>query len=321
MSAPIGEFEFIARVTRGLGASPDVLLGVGDDCAVVRNGDRCWLFSCDASLESVHFRRDYSPPHAIGWKAAAAAISDIAAMGGQPRFLLVTLALPADMALQENEALYAGIREAAEAAEALIIGGDTTRSAAGWVIDITAIGEAPLENYVCRHGARPGDLLVVSGWPGLSGGGLYALRHQLDAPGLIQAHQYPQPRIALGQWAAREAAVHAMIDCSDGLAQDAGHLAEAAGLGVDLDGAAIPLHPELIKHHPEALACALSAGEDYELLFALDPAGAPQLQDTAAPHPDCPLSIVGRFTDRFSGIRLDGAPLEKTGFDHFASEP
>ena len=146
-----GEFAFIDRIQALFPTSADVLHGPGDDCAVVRVGDRIQLVSTDASIEGVHFRRDWTTHYDIGWKAASAALSDIAAMGGKPQFLLTSIAIPESEAIDDLESLYKGVAEAASACGSVVIGGDTTQSPSGLTVDVTVIGEA-LDLFVAAFG-------------------------------------------------------------------------------------------------------------------------------------------------------------------------
>ncbi|HNT86539.1 MAG TPA: thiamine-phosphate kinase [Candidatus Hydrogenedentes bacterium] len=317
----LGEFGLIERLTRGLPLSEDVLQGVGDDCAVVRVGDRILLISTDAAIEEVHFSRRTASPADIGWKAAAAALSDIAAMGGEARFVLVTLACPVDTEAEAVEALYGGIRQAVEACGAAIIGGDTTQSLARIVLDIVVIGEAVKGNYRLRRGARPGDVLAVTGYPGCSAAGLLALGAHVAAPPLVAAHLRPMPRLEEGRWLARRDEVHAIIDVSDGLAQDAGHVAAAGDLGLDIDPNALPIAPAL-EAHRDALGIsprdlAIAGGEDYELAVAIDGAAHHQVIAAFRSAFDVPITVVGQFTDAPKGIRVAGVTLTRLGFQHF----
>lgn len=317
----IGEFGLIERVTRALPRVDAVVVGVGDDCAVLRSGGQLLLVSCDASVEGIHFRRETTPPEAIGFKAAAAAFSDIAAMGGRPRFALVALACPADTPLDFLDALFRGITEAASEAGAVVVGGDTTGSPHGIFLDVTVIGEPDGDRYLCRTGAMPGDVLAVTGTLGRSRGGLLALELGFDAPPLVRAHQHPEPRYAEGQWLAAQPAAHAMIDLSDGLLQDAGHLAEAAGLGIDINPNAVPVAPELLPyqlqlpHAPRNLA--MTSGEEYQLIVALDASASPELCTAFAARFGGSLTPIGSFTTEWPGVRVSGQPPESMGFDHF----
>ncbi|MBI4558088.1 MAG: thiamine-phosphate kinase [Candidatus Hydrogenedentes bacterium] len=317
----IGEFALIERIARVIPTSPAVLEGIGDDCAVMRLDDRLLLASCDMSVEGVHFRREQAAPDDIGWKVAAAALSDIAAMGGTPRFALAAVSCPPDTPLTFVEELFKGMGNVLSQFGAVIVGGDTTRSRTGVAIDVTVLGEIYGDRYLRRTGAQIGDLLAVTGRLGLSAAGLHALEQRLDAPELVAAHFHPDPRIPEGQWLSTQTDVHAMIDVSDGLAQDAGHLVEASDLGINLNGERIVPAPPLAeycqRHGLTALDFMLAGGEDYELLFALDPHSAPTLLDSFRTTFRTDATIVGEFTDAWTGIRLDGKPVAVAGFDHF----
>ncbi|MDQ1255793.1 MAG: Thiamine-monophosphate kinase [Candidatus Hydrogenedentes bacterium] len=308
----LGEFGLIERVARLCPGHPSVIEGIGDDCAVVRTGNRVILLSCDLSIENVHFRRATATPEDIGWKAAASALSDIAAMGGQPLCCLVALACPADTDAAYIESVGQGIADAVSDCGAALVGGDTTQSMEGIVLDVTVVGEPVEGRYLLRKGARPDDVLGVTGRLGLASAGLHALTHGFDAPALARAHRHPVPRIAEGQWLCRRGDAHALIDISDGLVQDAGHLAGAAGLGIDIAPEALPIAPELAAycaaHGLDPLEFILSGGEDYELAVALAPDD----------EPDARITVVGRFTDEWTGVRVAGKPVQRGGYTHFA---
>ena len=159
----IGEFGLIERISRMLPTSPSVVMGVGDDCAVLRVCERLMLVSCDLFVENVHFRRDYAKPEEIGWKAAASCLSDIAAMGGQPMFVLVALGCPPDTQTQYVELLYRGISAVVSRFGAVIVGGDTSVSRDSIVLDLTVIGQTIGNRFLSRKGARAGDVLAVTG--------------------------------------------------------------------------------------------------------------------------------------------------------------
>lgn len=319
-----GEFDIIRRFAEQAkhASNPRILHDIGDDCAVFAMGDRVLLASCDATVEGIHFRRDLAAPEDIGWKAAASALSDIAAMGGKPLYMLVTLSFAPGEATDYVSRVFDGIAAAANAYETPIIGGDTTSSPGPMFIDINVAGEAQPGAYRTRTGAKPGDLLAVTGHPGDSPGGLQALLHGRDAQKLIRAHLHPEPRIAHGIWFAKRDDVRAMIDISDGIAQDAGHLAEAAGLGLDIEKARLPLSRALhmFCRDDEAAILALTGGEDYELAVALAPESAERICAAFDREFALPLTPIGRFTDAHQQVLVDGALLAKTGYDHFRAD-
>lgn len=317
----IGEFPLIARLVRALPAEEGIIVGPGDDCAVVECDGATLLLTCDAAIEGIHFRRQWAGAAAIGWKSGAAALSDIAAMGGRPRFMLITLACPPDEDVAFLEALYHGLSAAAAHCGAVIVGGDTTRSPSGVMVDIAVVGEAVGPRILRRTGARPGDLLAVTGRPGQAAAALSALQRSLDPGELAQAHFHPLPRILEGQWFAAHDGVHAMIDLSDGLLQDAGHLAEAAWMGVDVDPDRIPVS-DAMRHALESAgedpaAVALSGGEDYELIIAVEPADFKTIQTDFQERFELPLTVVGNFTSEWQGARVRGIAPKKAGYDHF----
>lgn len=325
----LGEFDFIERVSRIFSKSSqsnnvEIVEGIGDDCAVVRIGDSTLLVSCDLSVEGVHFRFGKVGAADIGWKVVAAALSDIAAMGGVPVCALMSLGAPVDTDVDDLEAMAEGMHASAAACGAVIVGGDTTRSDTGLIIDVSVIGTAPDGNYLTRKGARVGDLLVATGAPGRSAAGLIAQERGIDAPELLHAHYHPEPRIAEGQWLCARDGVHAMIDVSDGVVQDAGHLAALADLGIEIDSAKVEPDSELAAfcdaHALSARELMLAGGEAYELLFALDPESGADTVVAFNEAFDVSASELGRFTDAFEGVRVDGEPPASKGFEHFATE-
>ncbi len=319
----IGESGFIDRIANLLSASPEVIESVGDDCAVLRVGDRTLLVTCDLSIENVHFRRGAAAPEDIGWKAAAAALSDIAAMGGVPQFALTSVAAPAEMDADELEGIYRGMVDAARHCGAMIVGGDVTRSPDGLVLDVMVIGEAPEGRYTLRSGAKSGDMFAVTGWPGRSAAGLEALEKNIDAPALIRAHCRPEPRIREGQWLCARDDVRAMIDVSDGVIQDAGRLCARSGLGVAMTSASVAVDPELVALCSETGKSiqdyVFTGGEAYELAFAIDPATCGATLAAFREEFGLPVIFLGEFGDTFEGVLIDGEAPADTGYDHFSA--
>lgn len=317
----LGEFGFIDRIAPLLPQSAAVIEGIGDDCAVLEVGHRLLLVSCDLSIENIHFRRGVAKPEDIGWKAAASSLSDIAAMGGTPLFAVISLAAPADTKVEELLALYRGMRQATDHCGAAIVGGDTARSFEGITLDVTVIGESTGPRYLTRKGAEPGDFLAVTGLPGRAAGGLHAQETGADAPALLKAHYRPQPRIREGQWLCGRPEVHALIDVSDGVAQDAGHLARAAGLGIGIESEKLPVDAELGRYCTEkgldARELILGGGEDYELAFAIGREQSGEILAAFSKEFDLPATVVGEFTADFEGVQVDGARPALRGFDHF----
>lgn len=324
-----GEFGLIDRLARILPTSAAIVEPIGDDCAVVRVGDRLLLASSDMFVEDVHFRRDRTPADAIGWKAAVAALSDIAAMGGAPVFCLISIACPGDLRVSFIEEIYRGLSSAMSRFGAVVAGGDTARSLDRLVIDVAIIGQVLGSRCLRRKGAKVGDLLAVTGFPGSAAAGLHALEHgaaDRDAGrALAEIHQRPRPRLREAQWLCNRTAVHAMIDVTDGLAQDAGHIADSSGLGVDIDPASIPVDEALAaycaEHGLDPRHLALTGGEDYELCFAIDPNDQNQMAEAFRHEFHTEVSIVGRFTDAWQGFRIAGQVSDIRGYDHFRTTP
>jgi thiamine-monophosphate kinase len=318
----VGEFGLIERIARRVPAARDVVEGIGDDCAVLKLSDATLLVSTDLFVEDVHFRECDCKPHDIGWKAAASSLSDIAAMGGEPRFALVSLSCPPAADLTMMEEMYSGLVDAISQHGAAIVGGDTTRSKNGLVIDVAVIGEPVNGRYLLRRGAQPNDALAVTGALGLSAAGLHALTHGHKAPTLIKHHFHPVPRIPEGQWLASHKAVHAMLDVSDGLLQDAAHLARASDLGISIDSTALPENPDLTAyasaHGLGVNDIILGSGEDYELAFAVDGERISGLVEEFANEFRTPLTVIGTFTDQWTGVRVDGHATPTQGHDHFS---
>ena len=317
----LGEFQFIDRVKKLVSNSENVVEGIGDDCAVLDFHGQTLLVSTDLFIEGIHFRREASSFEDIGWKAAAGCLSDIAAMGGAPRFMLLSLAAPPDTSAHDLENLYTGFLGVCEDAGAVLVGGDTSRSEKGITLDAVVIGEALEGCYLTRGGAQPGDLLAVTGFPGRSAAGLHAQENGHDAPELLEAHHRPVPRIAEGQWLAKRIEVRAMLDVSDGLIQDAGHLAKKSGLGLDIDSAALPIGQDLedycAAHELGPIEFAMAGGEAYELLFVIDPAAATALKEDFCEEFSMGLSVVGEFSANHAEVRVDNKTPKFRGFDHF----
>ena len=314
----MGEFGLIDRIARIMPTSPDVIEGIGDDCAVIRIGDRALLASTDLFVEDVHFRRAYMTGEEIGWKAATAGISDIAAMGGRPMCLLVSLACPADTDSDILEAIARGIASAAGQHGAAVVGGDTTRHPSSVVIDIVALGEATDGRYVSRKGAQPGDVIVCTGPLGGSAAGLHALENGIDAPSLIEIHKHPIAHVAQGQWLANQPGIHAMIDISDGLVQDVGHIAEKGNVGINIKFKDVPVHPDLTLYctanNLDSRTLALTSGEEYQLACAID-ADAIELTATAYQKEfGTELWTIGFCTNGPATANVDGAALDTDGY-------
>jgi thiamine-monophosphate kinase len=321
MAARFGEFELIARYFTGLGAVRDeVVLGVGDDCALLQLAPGQQLAcTIDTVVEGVHFPAA-ADPRLLGERALRVAASDLAAMGAEPLAFTLALTLPhVDEAWLA--AFSAGLGAAARCLELSLAGGDTTRGPQR-VATVQVMGSVPAGAALTRGGARPGDLVYVSGTLGDARAALAVLDAPADSLNEAQRHwldRYwlPEPRLALGQ--RLRGLATAAIDISDGLAADLGHILAASGAGAELALARLPLSPALIGH-PEAIEFALAGGDDYELCFCVPPARQPAVEQLAAAL-GLALTPVGRI-EAASGLRLRGADgslvaAAATGFRHF----
>lgn len=324
--AGLGEFGLIARIRQAVSDPADLPLGIGDDCAaaLVPAGELL-LTTTDLLIEGVHFRRDWTTVRDLGRKSVAVNISDIAAMGGTPRQIFLGVGLPADFPLAEIEGFLDGVLEAAAEYGAALAGGDTCRSPGPLFISVTAQGSVPPEELLTRGGARPGDAIYVSGTLGDSALALRQLQAgTLPQSALARRHHDPQARVTLGRQLAAGHLASAMIDLSDGLLGDLGHILTASGVGARLFPDSLPLSEPLRWVLPELLAqqeLALTGGEDYELLFTVPPAQQGGLAALATA--GLPLTRIGEIVAE-SGLKLlaaDGSvlPLPSGSFKHFGS--
>jgi thiamine-monophosphate kinase len=320
-----GEFDLIAELRRRVGASADArhVIGIGDDAAVTVPGGAT-ATSVDALVEGVHFNRDHATLRQIGSKALATALSDLAAMGAEPGEAYVAIAIPPD--LDEDACLEAvdGMVELAGTTETALVGGDVTRGPV-LAFAVTVVGHASApERFVRRAGARPGDALVLTGELGGAAAGLLAAGAGLSGipeetlAGLVRRQLEPTPRLAAGR-ALAAAGATAMIDVSDGLGADAGHLAAASGVGLLIDASALPVAEGVAEVAAalgrDPLQLAVSGGEDSELLAAVPPqADAAELGESAG----TAVTTVGEVVAGHGvEIRLPGGrSLESGGFEH-----
>jgi thiamine-monophosphate kinase len=314
---PGREFDRIRAVARALGSKA---AGLGDDCALLPAGAGTLAASTDASVEGVHFRLDWIGLREAGWRATAAALSDLAAAGAEPAGVLAAVVVPSGAGEPELVELMLGVGDAAAAVGARVVGGDLARSDRGWTIAVTVLGWAT--GSLSRAGARPGDGVWVTGVLGGARAALEAWRRG-DAPDdpARSAFARPLPRIAAGRWLAAHGA-RAMLDLSDGLAGDAEHLAAASGVGIELELELVPVHPSTVAEarrvDQPVQQFAAEGGEDYELLVALPPEfGEAEVHGFERA---CGLALtrIGRAVGgRGVRTRLAGRPLALRGYDHF----
>lgn len=308
----LGEFGLIAELTQRFGQSSAVVVGPGDDAAALKTG-AVTIVSMDLLVQDRHFRLDWSSAADIGHKAAAANLSDVNAMGGHPTALVVGLAAPASLEVAWAVELADAMAEEAASVGASIIGGDLTQ-ADRITIAITALGECP-DGPVLRSGARPGDVVAHAGRQGWADAGYAVLARGFKSPrAVVDAHRRPAPPYGAGAQAALVGAT-AMIDVSDGLLQDLGHIAEASGVAIDLDSAGFEV-PEPVQAVGAALGVdpmrlVLTGGDDYGLLATFPP-------DVALPDA---WRAVGRVLDEGDPgvVTVDGQPYEDaSGHRHFS---
>jgi thiamine-monophosphate kinase len=295
----LGEFGLIERLASvvGAGTPANLIVGIGDDAAAWRVGDQVLLATTDTLVEGVHFLPEFSPWADIGWKALAVNVSDIAAMGGEPLFAVVTLALPLEADVSQLEELYGGLAECAREYGVTVAGGDIVR-APQICVTIALIGRAQMREgeplMMRRDRAKAGDVIAVTGTLGDSAAGLWRLRKgATEEDALVRAHLRPLPRLAEAQEAAR-AGIECAIDVSDGLMRDLGHICEMSGLGAEIREELLPLSDDLRSAYPEdAVALACSGGEDYELIIT----GAEETVERVGEEMSAALTVIGRMTE------------------------
>lgn len=337
MGNGFGEFELINLLTRHRGfRRPEVVQGVGDDTAVTIHGEKCLLFTCDAQVSGTHFLIDRVSPFALGRRVAAVNLSDIAAMGGTPLWALCSLFWDPSLSSDFYDALYDGMYAEMGRYEVQLIGGNTARSDNGLIVDLFLAGETQRDSVLYRRGAKAGDLVCVSGAIGDSAGGLAVLKSRIDAPEfepLIQAHVNPVPRIEVGRLLARSGLVSACMDISDGLLQDACHMARASEVQIEIEDSQVPASTLLRRlaerEGKDPVELALTGGEDYELLFTVAEENFAGLQQTVLDETGVPITAIGSVKALKNGPKGARDPNElvrtasgkyrnlvSNGFDH-----
>lgn len=337
------EFALIRALQRRFASrEPALLQGIGDDAAVVAaSKQEWWHLTTDLLAEGVHFDLKTASLESVGYRAGMANLSDLAAMGATPRYLLISLAIPRSLRPQDIHRLYAGLMKACRPYGVTLIGGDTSASQSGLFVSITLIGATRAGRALFRHGARTGDGLYVTGTLGDSLAGLRLLTGPAKRSGqrrppslkkghrqfLLNRHLRPTARVEVGRWLNDAELATAAIDLSDGLSGDLRHLCEQSGVGAEIHGASLPLsnacraYAGLCRLDPVHLA--LTGGEDYELLFTVAPQKQPLLERRAKTR-GFRVSRIGTMKPARFGIRLqsnDGAarPLPVTSYEHFRS--
>jgi thiamine-monophosphate kinase len=323
----IGEFGFIRRIAGRIPAGGGVAVGIGDDAAAVEPAPgRLCLVTSDMMVEGVHFDLSFCDPISLGKKALAVNLSDIAAMGGEPRHFLLSLAVPPSLSLDFLDDCVQGMLQRAEEFGVVLIGGDTCSSPDRMVLSVTVLGDQLAGRIVRRSGARPGDHVCVTGTVGDSALGLDLLRKGTREGPAVTRHLDPAPRVREGRALAEAGIPSAMIDISDGLLADLGHILELSSVGACLHTEKLPLSPHFLERFPvsdqASLAMALAGGEDYELLFTAPPGKIPAaraLMDEIG----TAVTVIGTITvDRgLAVIGPDGAEftVQGKGYDHFSA--
>lgn len=327
------EFELIDRLTSFFSTPEGLSVGIGDDAAVLDPG-RFDLVTTDTMVEGVHFRRDWSSPGDVGWKCLASNLSDIAAMGGGPGAGFLALALPEPVDVEWLEGMWKGMNEAArelvpDSFEVSVGGGDITATTGPMVINFTLLGEASPAGPVLRCNAVPGDRIVVMGQPGCAAAGLAVLGSDEveaeDHPEVVACYRRPMPPIRAGGLLGLYGVPSAMIDISDGLLQDLGHILESSDVGARVEGFQLPIAAELSALEDAGLGTVedwlLGGGEDYGLLMTVPPARMPKLWDMAREY-GWDVHDLGEIRAPEEGLQvlgLDGEPVEReiAGYTHF----
>ena len=319
----LGERALIDRITSRLSMPSWVVVGPGDDAAVIEPGRGTLdVLTTDVQVEGVHFDRRFVPPDAIGHRALAVNLSDLAAMGAEPRLALLSLVLPDSLEVAVVDGMLDGLLALARRHRVTLVGGNISRSPGPLVVDVTASGTVRRRRVLTRAGARPGDEVYVTG---SIGDGLVGLRSLQAGASVSAAQRYlrPEPRVRAGMVLSRTRAASACIDLSDGLADGLRQIAEASEVGIELDADALPLSDEVRRWHEEArhdpVAAVLGGGDDYELLFTSRPVHHGRLRQARRSVGELPITRIGVVTrGRGAVLRTaDGVRPMPGGFEHF----
>jgi thiamine-monophosphate kinase len=334
--ADLGEHALIDRITSRLAMPPWVVVGPGDDAAVV-TPDRGALdvLTTDALVDGVHFDLRLVPPEAIGHRALAVSLSDLAAMGAQPRVALLSLVLPGTLPAATVDGLLDGLLALAATHRVALVGGNIARTPGPLVVDVTAVGSVSRRRILRRSGARPGDEVFVTGtlgdgavgWRALAAAGSESLAAARGAASAVARYLRPEPRIRAGLVIGRNRAATSCIDLSDGLADGVRQIAAASGVGITIDAGAVPVGDDVgrwsARQGGEALELALSGGDDYELLFTARPSHRGRLRTVRRQLGALPLTRIGTVTREQEVLLRDATGRTRGltgGFEHFRRE-
>jgi len=318
------EQELVSRITSRLAPAPRwVLVGIGDDAAVVEPvRNQFEVLTVDSIVEGVHFDRRFTPSDAIGHRALAVNLSDLAAMAATPRLALLSMALPLDLSCDDFEAIVDGFTALAARHQVHVAGGNLTRSPGPLVLDVTAVGWAKRRSVLTRRGAKPGDSVYVTGTIGGARAGLQALRLSAALAQFepcVERYVRPQPRVKVGMLLGRNRAATSCMDLSDGLADGIRQIAQASSVGMTIERSAIPVQPEartwFESRNTDPVREALAGGDDYELVFTASPKLRGRLRAVAR-HGGVAITRVGSCTKGSTVELTAGEPLPK-GFGHF----
>ena len=331
----IGEFGFIKRISRGCLIRPqNVIKAIGDDAAAfIPEPGQVILVTTDLLVERIHFLRDATSGFNLGYKALSVNLSDIAAMGGIAREAFISIAVPENCLIEYLEDLYNGIKTLAAEFDVNLLGGDTTRSKADLIINISVVGYAFEKEILYRNTAQHGDIICTTGFLGDSRAGLYLIINDIKADSnelkaLLNAHVIPKQYLREGRFLALQDGVHAVIDVSDGLSSDIGHIAEESNVGIRLYSEKIPVSNNLIKFCTrfdfDPVEYALAGGEDYTLLCTISPDKADHVAANYLKRFRNPLYQIGEITDsgKMELILSNGQirSFTPSGWDHFKYE-
>lgn len=332
----LGEFGLIDHLTKSFTLqNKSSILGVGDDAALIENGDFLTVITTDLMLEGIHFDLMYHPLKHLGYKAVVVNLSDICAMNARPKQITVSIGISNRFSVEALDDLYAGILAACNYYQVDLVGGDTTSSQQGLILSVMAIGQVEAARKTLRSTAKKGDIICVTGDLGSAYLGLQILEREkqlyISQPDLqpdLEDQQYsigrqlkPEARLdMITQFAKADVIPTSMIDVSDGLSSDLMHICKKSGLGAFIEESGVPIHPQAqelaIKFKLDPITCALSGGEDYELLFTIDPRDLPKVRLMAD------IYIMGEMVDESEGVKLHTTggnihELKAQGWTHF----
>jgi len=328
----IGEFGLIDRIRPGFSENlPPSIIGIGDDCAVIRTeGEYSLLVTTDLLIQDVHFLVERISAFELGYKSLAVNLSDIAAMGGEPESSFLSIGLPREIEIEWLDQFFSGIRDLAGSTGTSVAGGDTTHSGNGVIINFAVIGKARPDRIKYRSTAEPGDLICVTGNLGDSGGGLIALLADMDEnssavlKALVMSHHMPRPHLEEGKFLASEEGVHAMLDLSDGVDSDIRRVMESSGTGAEIEIEKLPVSSELkdagSRYGWDIYELAAAGGEDYCLMCTLAREEYESINSRFRKAFDRDLHEIGRITgsgDLEYMDKKDTVKLSRRGWDHF----